>query len=308
MVEPYVTAQEIFKLPIQHLNNRAVQASGGAIILYTTQVFTNSSVSQSQFISYNASGSGGAVYTSGSSVPITQCQFVNNTASGSDGAVYMSMFDITTTVTVAHCQVRNNSARRGGALYMHVYVLYQNSEATAMIIQCQIVNNTATNNGGGIFVYIYAAYLYNITIITKVNQCQLINNEASGNGGAVYMEKVTTRSTTKGNTSVIDCKFVNNTAGGSGGAMYKTGSNDSIMVDNNYCSSNIANAFGGSFYISGTNSSVSVTDSTFINNTAITEGGGAIYSNGQYYANVTLTSSTFHNNSASYCSVLDVDN
>ena len=35
--------------------------------------------------------------------------------------------------------------------------------------------------------------------------------------------------------------------------------------------------------------------------------GGAIYSNGQY-ANVTLTSSTFHNNSASYCSVLDVDN
>ena len=57
----------------------------------------------------------------------------------------------------------------------------------------------------------------------------------------------------------------------------------------------------------GTNNSVSVTDSTFINNTAITEGGGAIYSNGQY-ANITLTSSTFHNNSASYCSVLDVDN
>ena len=45
----------------------------------------------------------------------------------------------------------------------------------------------------------------------------------------------------------------------------------------------------------------------FKNNTAATEGGGAIYSNGQY-VNITLTSSTFHNNSASYCSVLDVDN
>ena len=51
-----------------------------------------------------------------------------------------------------------------------------------------------------------------------------------------------------------------------------------------------------------------MTDSTFISNAAITEGGGAIYSSGQYYANVTLTSSTFDNNSASYCSVLDVDN
>ena len=57
----------------------------------------------------------------------------------------------------------------------------------------------------------------------------------------------------------------------------------------------------------GTNSSISVFDSHFINNLATTEGGGAIYSNGQY-ANVTITSSTFHNNSASYCGVLDVDN
>jgi hypothetical protein len=57
----------------------------------------------------------------------------------------------------------------------------------------------------------------------------------------------------------------------------------------------------------GINSSISVFDSHFINNIAMTEGGGAIYSNGRY-ANVTLTSSTFHNNSASYCGVLDVDN
>ena len=48
-----------------------------------------------------------------------------------------------------------------------------------------------------------------------------------------------------------------------------------------------------------------MTGSSFVNNTATGEGGGAIYSNGRY-ANVTLSSSTFTNNSASYCGVLDV--
>ena len=272
---------------ITFLNNRAYE--GGAI--YATQVFTNSSVSQCQFISSVAYGYAGAMYISESNVTIVQCQFFDNIASGSGGAVYMSMTDITTTVIVAQCQFRNNSARgQGGALYMNVRVSHRINKAITMITQCQIINNTATSHGGGIYMYIYVAYLNNIntdvtTIITKVTQCTLTNNEASGNGGAIYVEKdtVTTDSITKGNISVNDCQFVNNTAGGSGGAMYKTGSNDSIMVDNNHYSSNIANTFGGSLYISGTNSLVSVTDSTFISNAAITEGGGAIYSNGQYH-------------------------
>ena len=55
-------------------NNRARTGSGGT--LYATQVLANSSVSQCQFINNTASGSGGAIYTSGSSVPITQCQFL----------------------------------------------------------------------------------------------------------------------------------------------------------------------------------------------------------------------------------------
>ena len=264
------------------LNNRARR--GGAI--HATQVLTNSSVSQ--------------------------CQFINNIASENGGAVYMHTNDITTvtiTVTIAQCQFRNNSAiGQGGALYMYVRTSYRTNNnilSAITITQCQIVNNTATSNGGGIYIY-YLSYNI-ITITTTVTKSQLVNNKASRNGGAIYMEKVMTGSTTIGNTSLTHCQFVNNTAGGNGGAVYKTGSNVSTIVVNNYYSSNIANAFGGSLYISGTNSSVSVTGSTFINNTAITEGGGAIYSNGQY-ANVTLTSSTFHNNSASYCSVLDVDN
>ena len=79
------------------------------------------------------------------------------------------------------------------------------------------------------------------------------------------------------------------------------------MIYRNSYVNNTANSFGGAVYVLGINSSITVFDSYLISNMAITEGGGAIYSNGQY-ANVTLTSSTFHNNSASYCSVLDVDN
>ena len=59
-------------------------------------------------------------------------------------------------------------------------------------------------------------------------------------------------------------------------------------------------------YVSGTNSSVSMSSSSCINNTAVQEGGGAIYVNSRY-ANVSLTSSIFTHNSASYCGVLDVD-
>ena len=41
-------------------------------------------------------------------------------------------------------------------------------------------------------------------------------------------------------------------------------------------------------------------------NIAVTLGGGAIYSN-SHYSNVCISSSTFTHNTASYCSVLDVD-
>ena len=69
---------------------------------------------------------------------------------------------------------------------------------------------------------------------------------------------------------------------------------------------NTAQNFGGAIHITGTNSSTSVLDGIFVNNTAVTLGGGAIYSNSRY-SNVSISSSTFTHNTASYCSVLDVD-
>ena len=69
---------------------------------------------------------------------------------------------------------------------------------------------------------------------------------------------------------------------------------------------NTAQNFGGAIHIIGTDSSTSVLDGILVNNTAVTLGGGAIYSNSSY-SNVSISSSTFTHNTASYCSVLDVD-
>lgn len=201
-------------------------------------------------------------------------------------------------------------------MYISLYVLETRNidEATIIISQCQIINNTATSNrgetsdGGAIY---FCVYIDGYVIVsTNITECNISRNAASGSGGAVYMLRdQSTRSTVKSSTTVTDCQFIYNTADESGGAVYKTGKNDNLMVDNNNCSNNRANLFGGTLYITGTNSSVSVhvTDSTFMNSMATRQGGGAIYSDGQY-ADVILASSTFHSNSASYCGVLDVDN
>ena len=153
--------------------------------------------------------------------------------------------------------------------------------------------------------YSYIGSSGNVNSRTSMTQCQFINNTANqGSGGAIHELSIDRNV----NSSVVTkCRFINNTASISGGEIYRNVRNKLLLLDQNIYNNNKANAFGGAVYANSMNSSVHVTDSTFVENTAITEGGGAIYSNGQY-ANITLTPSTFHKNSASYCSVLDVDN
>ena len=98
------------------------------------------------------------------------------------------------------------------------------------------------------------------------------------------------------------CLFLHNSAA-NGGAVFV---NDSSSFTSSEFYYNTAQNFGGAIHITGTNSSTSVLDGIFVNNTAVTLGGGAIYSN-SHYSNVSISSSTFTHNTASYCSVLDVD-
>ena len=151
-----------------------------------------------------------------------------------------------------------------------------------------VINNAGTGSGGGLYIG------NSNTIITNNNY--YVSNNAGSEGGGVYFN-----SNNKIDTHNND--FVNNTAN-SGGAI---SSRSPLSLYNTYFTDNVATRYGGSIYMNSvSNISIMVTDCTFINNTALTEGGGAIYSNSRY-SNVSLVSSRFSYNSASYCSVLDVD-
>ncbi len=118
-------------------------------------------------------------------------------------------------------------------------------------------------------------------------------NSANWNGGVIYAQVVL----------ITNSTFSNNRANQQGGAIYTTSyvhCRESTFVNNT------ATNYGGGIYVTGTNSSLSVHQSSFTGNTASALGGGAIYSNSRY-SNVTISESIFSYNSASYCSVLDVD-
>ncbi len=151
-----------------------------------------------------------------------------------------------------------------------------------------VINNAGTGSGGGLYIG------NSNTIITNNNY--YVSNNAGSEGGGVYFNS-------NNKIDTHNNEFVNNTAN-SGGAI---SSRSPLSLYNTYFTDNVATRYGGSIYMNSvSNISITVTDCTFINNTALTEGGGAIYSNSRY-SNVSLVSSRFSYNSASYCSVLDVD-
>lgn len=104
--------------------------------------------------------------------------------------------------------------------------------------------------------------------------------------------------------------FIYNKAGGNGGAVYVQSSTDyyaslsSISIDNSNFINNIANMSGGALYTSV--AMVSVSQSSFVGNKAMLGGGGVFYSI-RHSTEVSLVESSFINNSAAYCGVLEVD-
>ena len=111
--------------------------------------------------------------------------------------------------------------------------------------------------------------------------------------------------------SINKSNFIHNKAGGNGGAVYVQSSTDyyarslsSISIDSSNFINNIANMSGGALYAS--EAMVSISQSSFIGNKAILGGGGVLYSR-MHSTEVSLIESSFINNSAAYCGVLEVD-
>ncbi len=261
-----------------HLNCRyrsyggALYASNSRLVITKNTFFNNFATPQN---SWNTSY-GGAMYTFNCIVYLENNSFIQNAAAYYGGAIYMVNSHLTLVNTIF---TNNTAGYNGGGLY------FGNNNIT--ITNCSLTGNRA-NSGGGM-------YIRNAnSIVSSGNKYEL--NMAYTEGGGAYLLTI--------NKNTISFnRFVGNTAN-SGGAI---SSRANLILNNTYFANNIARRYGGCIYTNSVpNISVIVTDCTLINNTATTEGGGAIYSNSRY-SNVSVVSSRFSYNSASYCSVLDVD-
>lgn len=242
----------------------------------------------------------GALKSESSTVAVKNCTFTDNHrraiyAFDSNITIHQSIFSYNSAGAVYNYQ----SSR----LYSHRHH-YDPQTASLLATNCTFVNNGAFGVNGGA---IYSANAH----ITVTNS-SFENNRAergssrpgSGSGGGIHTIASDSHIHLTRNT------FRNNTAE-NGGAVYIRSNRTSISLNNVTFTDNVAGSNGGAVYLNVTNQSlVSIYRNNFINNTAAI-GGGAIYSGATGIdtpITISLVESTFHDNSAAFCGVLDAEN
>ena len=152
-----------------------------------------------------------------------------------------------------------------------------------------ISNSTISNNEGGIF---------NAGGELNISDSTISNNSARVGGGINLQPWGSIRSDVTISNSIIS----NNSASESGGGIY---SNEiSMTITNSTISNNVANDGGGisiftEYLSSGDTLSLNLRNTTLANNVAKYDGGGLMVDAEPCYAMVTVTNSTFSENSAS---------
>jgi len=133
---------------------------------------------------YYSSGSGGAIYWSGSNGKLINCTFENNKVDSSynGGAVYWS----SSYANITGCKFINNTAYNGGAVYL--------SSSYSNINNCDFTSNVASNQGG-------AVYSSSSTTISNSN----FKNNNAKYGGAIAIG-------TSNTVNIIKSNFNNNVA------------------------------------------------------------------------------------------------
>ena len=133
---------------------------------------------------YYSSGSGGAIYWSGSNGKLINCTFENNKVDSSynGGAVYWS----SSYANITGCKFINNTAYNGGAVYL--------SSSYSNINNCDFTSNVASYQGG-------AVYSSSSTTISNSN----FKNNNAEYGGAIAIG-------TSNTVNIIKSSFNNNVA------------------------------------------------------------------------------------------------
>jgi len=280
---------------------------GGGMYLVAGGTITNCTFDNNEIL-----GSGGGIYSAGSTSTITNCVFKNMGSSDVRGAgIYGS-----TGIILADCLFENLIGIWGTSIYA--------TDLTS-ITDCQFKNNTAQNNGAGVLMAFDAIvtitgsdfegnvaanggalYAQNDSITVDIDDCFFFGNAANGgNGGAFY-------SLAGPLVSISNCEFDLN-AGDYGGAVAYSSSDgktglDRLSLMNCEFLNNIAEVQGGAVNISNTDS-VFISNCLIVSNSANStgNGGGVSFNSGDTLAVYgSLMNCTFANNTGAFANNLSV--
>jgi predicted outer membrane repeat protein len=205
-------------------------------------------------------------------VSISGLTMTDGSTGDAGGAILSNGNDLTLSSVVI---TGNEAEYRGGGVY------FNDSEGrnpSFTIIDSEISDNTAGNDGGGFS-------FYNAVEVTITNTV-VSGNSSDQQGGGAYLYNVD-------DVSIASSTFDQNTAVRTGGGLniYEVGD---VTITNTVVSGNTAGKGGGAFFYNVGN--VSIDSSTFDQNTSVEAGGGIDATQSDSF---TMTNSTVSGNQAS---------
>jgi len=221
---------------------------------------------------------------------VANMKLANGYSDGDDGGAIFSTYD----VTIASCDLTDNRADRGGAIFSEGLVtttksnfignsaLYSDggaifSEGAALFTNSSFNENTAADDGGAI----------RSESEVTLDHSSLTSNGAEGNdGGAVYAD---------GEVTALYSAFNGNHSDADGGAIR---SESSMIIQNSTFGQNSATNYGGALY---GDDDITILTSRFTSNYATGNNGGAVRGE----AIVTVTGSAFTTNWATDGGAID---
>ena len=232
--------------------NRALSEGagmGGALFCDVTSAPT---ISGGRFENNWSDYRGGAIYCDGASPTISDTVLSENRAENDrGGGIYISP---ESSPVITECTFQNNMAKQGGGICC--------DGASPSIVQCQILGNEATLEGGGIFIFNYAAP----TISGSTIDANYTTAWASMGGGMycsfsspIVQETVISNNTSDFGAGVMvreysepafsDCTISNNTADGDIGGVdcreYSSASFSKCTISGNSAIGDLSDGYGG---------------------------------------------------------------
>ena len=255
----YISKADVLLEHINVTGNTATGGWGGGIYAaYSSVTMNNCEVCDNVNTYY-----GGGIALVGSSLNADKTTIGNNEirekvySTQVGGGIYLH--DEDSTLNLKNCNLNENKACQGGAIYAKGAVTLEN---------CSIIGNETSYQGGGIYA--------NASVTLK--ECTVTENKSDSHGGGIFANgiKLSLKSTT----------FSGNYANGNGGGIMLSGGSSSAEIADSTFSQNSAGSSGGGIGSYGT---IVLENCSLTENTADSNGGGIFSSSSYGGGNVTMT-------------------